>query len=277
MIVQSVAPGPSPKRWTREEYERFVDLGAITPGDHVEFIEGEIVQKMSQKPGHSNAVGRTTLALSEIFGREFLFREGRPVIVEESEPEPDVSVVRGPLSRYDREHPQGNDLILLVEVSDTSLGYDRGRKAALYARGGVREYWILDLNARRLLVHRGPMTDGAWEEVRGARGVGAGRAAGDFRGSSRGRTSPPGGSLVESTMPTISDGAAFLLVGVALWLVPFLCAPRGSVAVRRSPFRILVWGLSFVRAPALACFVLAAVMPWGRAAVWGSGLAQFGL
>ncbi len=154
------------KRWSLEEYRRFVEVGAIGPEDRVEFVEGEIVEKMGQKLPHITGAGALADALREVYGRGFHVREARPIVIERSEPEPDLSVLEGRALDYADRHPAPHEIALLVEISDTTLPYDRDRKAALYARGRIAEYWIVDLNARRLVVHRGPLPDGSWEEVR---------------------------------------------------------------------------------------------------------------
>ena len=159
-------PSPQAKRWTLEEYHRLIDLGALGPESRVELVEGELVDKMSQKPKHSNTVTRLAQILARLMGENDHVREEKPVSIGESEPEPDLTIVRGPLATYDARHPEPRDIALLIEVSDTTLDYDRGRKAAVYARGGVTEYWIVDLTARRLEVRRGPRSDGGWDEIR---------------------------------------------------------------------------------------------------------------
>ena len=157
---------PRLKRWTLDEYRSLVAFDAIGARDRVEFIEGDIVEKMGARPPHSNTVAEIGAVLAALFGPGFHVREEKPLAVEASEPEPDLAVIAAPRSRFYRRHPGADETALLVEVADTSLVYDRERKAALYARGGVPEYWIVDLNARRLIVHRGPLADGGWEEVR---------------------------------------------------------------------------------------------------------------
>lgn len=153
------------KRWTLEEYHRLLDLGAFAPEVKVELVDGEIVEKMSAKPPHSNTVAQLGDILARLFGSGFHAREEKPVTIVGSEPEPDVAVIVGTRAGFFARHPGSEDIALVVEVSDTTLPFDRGQKASLYARAGVRELWIADLNGRRLLIHRGPMPDGTWTEV----------------------------------------------------------------------------------------------------------------
>jgi Uma2 family endonuclease len=96
-------------------------------------------------------------ALEAAFGEGFHVRRQEPLILSGvSEPEPDLLVVAGSYEDYVAEHPETQDIRLLVEVSDTSLRFDRGRKAALYARGGIEDYWIMNLSNRTLEVRREP-------------------------------------------------------------------------------------------------------------------------
>ncbi len=147
---------PERRLWTRQEYERFVRLGAFGPDDKLELIEGEIVNKMaSMDTPHATTILLTTEQLRIVFPVSFQIRVQLPLAVSDhSEPEPDVAVVVGALRDYEDNHP--TTALLVVEVADTSLAYDRSAKAALYARAGVGDYWLLNLNDRCLEAHRQP-------------------------------------------------------------------------------------------------------------------------
>jgi Uma2 family endonuclease len=147
---------PQRRLWTRREYERMAELGLLGPEDKVELIEGEIVTKMaSMYTPHATAVVLTAKALNQTFTTEFHLRIQMPFAAGDmSEPEPDVAVVPGDERAYEQEHP--TTAALLVEVADSSLSYDRVTKAAIYARAGVPEYWIINLIERLLEVHRRP-------------------------------------------------------------------------------------------------------------------------
>ncbi|UFP95226.1 Uma2 family endonuclease [Gloeobacter morelensis MG652769] len=91
----------------------------------------------------------------------------RPVSLEErNQPSPDVCVARGELKDYLERHPRPEDLLLVVEVADSSLGFDLGAKAAAYARAGVPTYWVLDVQGRALHVHEEASSDGSWQSIR---------------------------------------------------------------------------------------------------------------
>jgi Uma2 family endonuclease len=148
--------GPRPWRWTREDYYRLGELGFFQ-GKRVELIRGEIVEMSPINRPHVQATGLTADALRRVFAAGYHICVQQPILVlgagGVSEPEPDVSVIRGGWRDY-ADHP--TTAALLVEVSDTTLTYDTTTKAELYATAGVADYWVLDLNARRLLVFRDP-------------------------------------------------------------------------------------------------------------------------
>lgn len=161
MISDAASAKPPLKRWTIGEYHRLITLGALTPDDHVELIEGEIVAKRPQNPTHYAAIVRISEALRKAFASDVVRVQG-PITLADSEPEPDVSVAIGPAERYDSHHPGAEDLRLVVEVASTSLPYDDGPKAAMYARAGIAALWVADVSGLRLIVRAGPRSDGEW-------------------------------------------------------------------------------------------------------------------
>ena len=150
------------KRWTREEYDRMVEVGLLAPDSHVQLIEGEILQMAPPGAPHSTAVGLVQDVLEAVFaGTNSQVRVQQPVrIGADSEPEPDVAIVKGRRLDYLEMHPAASDVALVVEVADTSIGLDRRRKARLYARAGIPEYWIVALPERILEVFTGPSPAG---------------------------------------------------------------------------------------------------------------------
>ena len=146
------------KRWTRLEYERLVCLGAFGPGDHIELVAGTLLVREPQNSPHITAIRLAEEALRAAFGAGWDVRTQGPIALdEESEPEPDVAVVSGSIRDYAAAHP--SQPVLLVEVADSSLAYDRREKAGLYARARVPEYWIVNLIDRAVEVHRDPRPD----------------------------------------------------------------------------------------------------------------------
>jgi Uma2 family endonuclease len=143
------------RRWTREEYEKIVEAGIFAPGTRAELIDGEIISKAPQKSRHAAAIRASEEALRRAFPTGFDVQTQLPLALDpSSEPEPDLSVVLGSWRDYRETHP--SSAVLMVEVVDTSLEYDRDRKGNLYARAGIPEYWIINLPERCVEVYRQP-------------------------------------------------------------------------------------------------------------------------
>jgi Uma2 family endonuclease len=158
---------PPRKFWTRAEYEEL--SSGVLDGQRLELIQGELINKMGKKPPHVNSVALILEWLFSVFGARFV-RQEAPIDVapqdnRSSEPEPDLSVLKRDLSHFARTNPQPDDLHLVVEVADTTLSFDLRTKAALYARAGIVEYWVLDVAGRRMIVHREPQQDGRYASV----------------------------------------------------------------------------------------------------------------
>ena len=143
------------RRWTREEYERLVEQGFFHPGERLELIEGVIYEMTPQSSYHATGVRLTERALHPFYEHGFDIRCQMPLAVEsDSEPEPDIAIVVGEPQDYLSAHP--TTAVLIVEVADSSLLRDRKRKARLYARAGIPEYWINNLVKKCLEVYRDP-------------------------------------------------------------------------------------------------------------------------
>lgn len=128
----------------------------------VELIYGEIIEKRPMKPPHATFVQFLQGALIQLFGSGHVVRIQMPFIAaDESEPEPDVAVVTGSPIDFLHEHP--TQAVLLVEVADATLAYDLGTKSRLYAQSGVPEYWVADVRAGLLHVHRQPLASPSFE------------------------------------------------------------------------------------------------------------------
>jgi Uma2 family endonuclease len=148
------------RRWSRIEYERLIDLGVFQPGDPIELIGGELLVAEPQGAPHYTSIQKTARVLERAFGPSWNVRTQGPIgLDEESEPEPDVAVVPGALGDYGSSHPSRADLV--VEVSESSLAFDRGHKGSVYARAGILDYWIVNLVDRVLEVYREPAPDAA--------------------------------------------------------------------------------------------------------------------
>lgn len=143
------------KHWTRVEYERLVELGAFRSDERLELVGGTLLVREPQGSPHATAVGLIDDALRPAFGVGWTVRTHSPVALDDdSEPEPDLAVVRG--RRREHRHAHPSRPVLIVEVADSSLDFDRGEKASLYPRAWVADYWILNLREHVLEIYREP-------------------------------------------------------------------------------------------------------------------------
>ena len=148
---------PRPHRLTVDEYERIIEAGALEDPSRVELIDGEMVDKMAKGAGHGFTTKKLLRALDSRLPSGWTWRSEQPVRIPDfDEPEPDVSVVRGTDEDYEYKIPTADDVALVVEVSDSTLSQDRGKKSSGYARGGIPVYWIVNLVDRQVEVYSRP-------------------------------------------------------------------------------------------------------------------------
>jgi Uma2 family endonuclease len=135
---------------------------------HLELVHGDLISKMGKKRPHVNALVAVQAWLVRTFGEQFVNPEAPIDVAPEdnptNEPEPDLVVLAKPSREFQQANPRPGDLRLVVEISDSALGFDLTTKAELYARAGIVEYWVIDIAARRLLVHRDPQ-EGLYRSV----------------------------------------------------------------------------------------------------------------
>lgn len=133
-------------RFTVDKYERMVEVGILDEYDKVELIDGEIIEMSAMNSPHARALEYLGEELVILLARRFAVRVQTPLAIpSHDEPEPDVLVIRRREDRYVSGVPRASDVLLVIEVSDTTYAYDRRRKLPMYARGGVPEVWIADL------------------------------------------------------------------------------------------------------------------------------------
>ena len=150
------------RRWTRVEYERLIDAGLLGEDEPIELLGGQMIVAEPKGSRHSTGVCLTADALRAAFGADWVVRVQDPVALDdESEPEPDVVVVPGQPRHYVDAHPVNP--VLVVEVAESSLAFDRRHKGSLYARAGISDYWIVNIVDDVLEVHREPVADAAAE------------------------------------------------------------------------------------------------------------------
>jgi Uma2 family endonuclease len=151
---------------TVEQYHAMIRSGALQSGDPIELLEGWLVNKMIKNPPHSASTAKTRRRLNEVIPDGWSVDSQEPVTTVDSEPEPDVAVIRGLREEYVARHPGPEDIGLLVEVADTSLERDRGWKKRIYAAAGIQVYWIVNLVERQVEVFAGASGPGERPDYR---------------------------------------------------------------------------------------------------------------
>jgi Uma2 family endonuclease len=147
---------PRPHRLTVHDYYRMAEVGLLSPDDRTELIEGEIIDMPPIGDRHADVVRVLTKRLIRTLGDSAEVSSQLPVRLSlRSEPQPDFAIVKAKQGGY-RKHPVASDVLLLIEVSDSTLRYDLGKRASLYAAHGIPEYWVFDLQHDRVWRHRVP-------------------------------------------------------------------------------------------------------------------------
>lgn len=153
---------PLKRLFTRDEYYAMAEAGILKPEDRVELIEGEIYRMAPIGNPHAGCVNRLVRAFSTLIGESrIILSPQNPLHLNDiSEPQPDITLLRPREDFYSEGHPQPTDVLLLVEVASSSIGFDRHTKVPLYALNGITEVWLVDLKSHSLEVYRDPARDG---------------------------------------------------------------------------------------------------------------------
>ena len=154
--MTTVPHAPRPARFSKAEYYRMAESGVFT-GRRVELMGGEIIEMSPIGPLHASVVAHVSRLLNRLFPDHHVRTQLPFDASGDSEPEPDLALVHGEPGDFREAHP--NQVALIIEVADSSLRYDRGRKASRYAASGVADYWVINLLARRVEVYRRPEPD----------------------------------------------------------------------------------------------------------------------
>lgn len=144
-------------RLSVEQYHEMLRTGILTEDDQLELLEGLLVTKMTKNPPHSLATQLLRDAFALLIQGDYFVSDQEPLTTADSEPEPDVMIVRGKRRDYTERHPIAADVVLIVEVSDATLQRDRSVKLAIYAQAAIPNYWILNLPERQLELYSQPM------------------------------------------------------------------------------------------------------------------------
>lgn len=144
-------------RLTVEQYHQMIRSGILSDDDAIELLSGWLIPKMPKNPQHRAATKLTRNALEAIAPDGWYVDSQEPITLDDSEPEPDIAIVRGDTRDYLDRHPGAGDLSLVVEVADSTLERDRTLKQRLYGRAGIPVYWIVNLVERQLEVYTQPV------------------------------------------------------------------------------------------------------------------------
>lgn len=155
-MAPSAARAPAPHRFTRADYSRMREIGLLGH-ERVELLDGTVVSLGAETALHVAGVDRLHRALGAAVGGTARVRAHLPIVLDDwAEPQPDLAVCRFDTQADTQDNPRADQILLVAEVAGSSLAYDRGRKAAAYARSGIPEYWIVDLEGRTVEIRRDP-------------------------------------------------------------------------------------------------------------------------
>jgi Uma2 family endonuclease len=158
----SVEPIPTLKSWTVEDYHRMSEMGLFAPHERTELIDGQITLMVAKGNPHILTVRLLTRAMeAELSDRPVLVSIQEPIqLSDSSEPEPDLAIVQGNMFDYANRHPQPAEILLIIEVADSTLKYDCEVKDKHYAQANIPDYWVVDLKNRQIHVFRTPTPTG---------------------------------------------------------------------------------------------------------------------
>ncbi|GBF81399.1 Uma2 family endonuclease [Aphanothece sacrum] len=145
-------------KWSIDKWHELVKSGVLE-GQKVELLEGDIVEMSPEGVEHSFTNESIVIYLRNKLSRLAHVRESHPITLDNSEPEPDIAIVRLPLAIYRTHHPYAEDIYWLIEVSQGTLKKDLEQKVTTYARNRISEYWVIDLKNKKLIIHTQPNKD----------------------------------------------------------------------------------------------------------------------
>ncbi|MGC9503653.1 Uma2 family endonuclease [Baaleninema sp.] len=149
----------STAKWSVNDYHQMIEAGILRERN-VELLGGEIIEMTPEGPWHTVCGEGLANYLRRNLPETAWVREARPITLADSEPEPDIAIVRSPGFRYAEHHPYVEDIFWLIEVSDTTLAKDLNEKQTIYGKAGIPEYWVLNIKAKTVVIFREPNDNG---------------------------------------------------------------------------------------------------------------------
>ncbi|MDJ0689541.1 MAG: Uma2 family endonuclease [Xenococcaceae cyanobacterium MO_188.B32] len=146
-------------KWSLLDWHRLVNSGVLADKS-VELLEGEIIEMSPEGVEHSYTNHTVVEYLRELLTASVVVRQALPVTLNNSEPQPDIAVVRLPSTKYATHHPYAEDIYWLVEISKTTLSKDLNEKQKIYSQNGIGEYWVIDLSEKKVWVFTQPQENG---------------------------------------------------------------------------------------------------------------------
>jgi len=146
-------------KWTVQDYHKMISTG-IFNDRNLELLAGEIVEMSPESPLHYYQAQTNVNYLQSLLQNKAHIRFNGPITLSDSEPEPDLAIVKNPPERYINHHPYQEEILWLIEVSQSTLNYDLSEKKRTYAKNNIEEYWIIDLRNTQLYVFRNPVGEG---------------------------------------------------------------------------------------------------------------------
>jgi Uma2 family endonuclease len=154
------------KLFTVDDYHKMINAGILKEDDRVELINGEIIAMPPIGPNHASCVDRVNSQLYLKLGHSIIVRVQSPILLDDySEPEPDITILKHRSDFYKNSHPKPEDILLIIEIGDSTIEYDRTIKIPGYAKSNVMETWLFDINKDRIELHRRPY-NGIYQETR---------------------------------------------------------------------------------------------------------------
>ena len=151
-------------KWSIADYHKMIEAG-ILRDRNIQLIDGELVEMSPEGVIHEAYGGSIADYLRQILMGKAWIREAHPIILTNSEPEPDIAVVKLPKSKYFQNHPTSQDIFWLIEISDTTLAYDLSKKKEIYALENIQKYWVLDVKTKKLIVFTKPRNNNYLSQV----------------------------------------------------------------------------------------------------------------